>query len=244
MGYSYCQEVICNGHRQLCMTAHFCSYYKKRVPCHISCFPKSQNYYNFACRYWIVWLFSMVLLTLMQPCTSLHLSLPSSLSASTQATTLFSRQSTLEDLDGIPECIPKTSERARPKLRKMYSMDVSNSSMDSGSSFMSRCLASAPRLCLPTSMNTVTACSVENRRFTFQLFFPPLCLFVDYMPQKSQRSLKELQLKELFVIPVPGKNLTWKILWLHKFARSCITVAVFRLLLEDSERLMATLKQL
>ncbi|XP_070830644.1 piezo-type mechanosensitive ion channel component 2 [Chaetodon trifascialis] len=58
-------------------------------------------------------------------------------SAFTEATTLFSRQSTLEDLDGMPECIPKTSERARPKLRKMYGLDVSNSSMDSGSSFMS-----------------------------------------------------------------------------------------------------------
>uniref|UniRef100_A0A8C9X545 Piezo type mechanosensitive ion channel component 2 n=1 Tax=Sander lucioperca TaxID=283035 RepID=A0A8C9X545_SANLU len=59
------------------------------------------------------------------------------------ATTLFSRQSTLEDLDGMPECIPKTSERARPKLRKMCGLDVSNSSVDSCSSFMSRCLASA-----------------------------------------------------------------------------------------------------
>ncbi|XP_071062398.1 piezo-type mechanosensitive ion channel component 2-like [Pseudochaenichthys georgianus] len=29
----------------------------------------------------------------------------------TEATNLFSRQSTLEDLDGMPECIPKTSER-------------------------------------------------------------------------------------------------------------------------------------
>ncbi|XP_063742823.1 piezo-type mechanosensitive ion channel component 2 isoform X2 [Eleginops maclovinus] len=55
----------------------------------------------------------------------------------TEATTLFSRQSTLEDLDGMPECIPKTSERARPKLRKMYGLDVSTSSMDSCSSFMS-----------------------------------------------------------------------------------------------------------
>ncbi|XP_038573421.1 piezo-type mechanosensitive ion channel component 2 isoform X2 [Micropterus salmoides] len=58
-------------------------------------------------------------------------------SAQTEATTLFSRQSTLEDLDGMPECIPKTSERARPKLRKMYGLDMSNSSMDSCSSFMS-----------------------------------------------------------------------------------------------------------
>lgn len=65
------------------------------------------------------------------------------LSAYTEATTLISRQSTLEDLDGMPECIPKTSERARPKLRKMYSMDMSNSSVDSGSSFISRFLASA-----------------------------------------------------------------------------------------------------
>lgn len=63
------------------------------------------------------------------------------ISAFTEATTLFSRQSTLEDLDGMPECIPKTSERARPKLRKMYGLDVTNSSMDSGSSFMSRCPA-------------------------------------------------------------------------------------------------------
>ncbi|XP_028282873.1 piezo-type mechanosensitive ion channel component 2 isoform X3 [Parambassis ranga] len=60
-------------------------------------------------------------------------------SAFTEATTLFSRQSTLEDMDAMPEFIPKTSERARPKLRKMYGLDVSNSSMDSGgSSFISR----------------------------------------------------------------------------------------------------------
>ncbi|XP_042283733.1 piezo-type mechanosensitive ion channel component 2 isoform X1 [Thunnus maccoyii] len=55
----------------------------------------------------------------------------------TEATTLFSRQSTLEDLDGMSENIPKTSERARPKLRKMYGVDVSTSSMDSGSSIVS-----------------------------------------------------------------------------------------------------------
>uniref|UniRef100_A0A8C5CAX9 Piezo-type mechanosensitive ion channel component n=1 Tax=Gadus morhua TaxID=8049 RepID=A0A8C5CAX9_GADMO len=48
--------------------------------------------------------------------------------------TMLSRQSTLDDLDGMPECIPKTSERARPKLRKIYGMDASNSSADSGSS--------------------------------------------------------------------------------------------------------------
>ncbi|XP_053061994.1 piezo-type mechanosensitive ion channel component 2-like [Acinonyx jubatus] len=45
---------------------------------------------------------------------------------------LFSRQSTLDDLDG-PETVPKTSERARPRLRKMFSMDMSSSSADSGS---------------------------------------------------------------------------------------------------------------
>ncbi|XP_071064537.1 piezo-type mechanosensitive ion channel component 2 [Dasypus novemcinctus] len=50
----------------------------------------------------------------------------------TEATMLFSRQSTLDDLDG-PETVPKTSERARPRLRKMFSMDVSSSSADSGS---------------------------------------------------------------------------------------------------------------
>ncbi|XP_071780421.2 piezo-type mechanosensitive ion channel component 2 [Centroberyx gerrardi] len=58
-------------------------------------------------------------------------------SAFTEATMLFSRQSTLDDLDGMPECIPKTSERARPKLRKMYGLDMSNSSADSGSSLVS-----------------------------------------------------------------------------------------------------------
>uniref|UniRef100_A0A8C8R5P6 Piezo type mechanosensitive ion channel component 2 n=1 Tax=Pelusios castaneus TaxID=367368 RepID=A0A8C8R5P6_9SAUR len=50
----------------------------------------------------------------------------------TEATMLFSRQSTLDDLDG-PDTVPKTSERARPRLRKMYSMDMSSSSADSSS---------------------------------------------------------------------------------------------------------------
>ncbi|XP_077126302.1 piezo-type mechanosensitive ion channel component 2 isoform X4 [Ranitomeya variabilis] len=53
-------------------------------------------------------------------------------SCNTEATMLFSRQSTLDDLDG-PDAVPKTSERARPRLRKMYSMDMSSSSADSGS---------------------------------------------------------------------------------------------------------------
>ncbi|KAK3534112.1 hypothetical protein QTP86_002221 [Hemibagrus guttatus] len=58
-------------------------------------------------------------------------------SAYTEATMLFSRQSTLDDLDDAAQHVPKTSERARPKLRKMYSMDMSNSSGDSGSSNIS-----------------------------------------------------------------------------------------------------------
>uniref|UniRef100_A0A671NM78 Piezo-type mechanosensitive ion channel component 2-like n=1 Tax=Sinocyclocheilus anshuiensis TaxID=1608454 RepID=A0A671NM78_9TELE len=59
-------------------------------------------------------------------------------SAYTEATMLFSCQSTLDDLDDMPQNIPKTSERARPKLRKMYGLNMSNSSADSGSSVMSR----------------------------------------------------------------------------------------------------------
>ncbi|KAJ8374942.1 hypothetical protein SKAU_G00055220, partial [Synaphobranchus kaupii] len=58
-------------------------------------------------------------------------------SAYTEATMLYSHQSTLDDLDGMSESIPKTSERARPKLRKMYSLDASNSSADSGGSIVS-----------------------------------------------------------------------------------------------------------
>uniref|UniRef100_A0AAR2KBK7 Piezo-type mechanosensitive ion channel component n=1 Tax=Pygocentrus nattereri TaxID=42514 RepID=A0AAR2KBK7_PYGNA len=61
-------------------------------------------------------------------------------SAYTEATMLFSRQSTLDDLDDMPQNVPKTSERARPKLRKMYGLDMSNSSEDSGSSAISRSL--------------------------------------------------------------------------------------------------------
>ncbi|RXM29721.1 Piezo-type mechanosensitive ion channel component 2 [Acipenser ruthenus] len=51
----------------------------------------------------------------------------------TEATMLFSWQSTVDDLDRPPEHVPKTSERARLKLRKMYSMEMSSSSADSGS---------------------------------------------------------------------------------------------------------------
>lgn len=53
---------------------------------------------------------------------------------------LFSRQSTLDDLDDVSQHVPKTSERSRPKLHKMYGMDMSNSSADSGSSNISRSL--------------------------------------------------------------------------------------------------------
>uniref|UniRef100_A0A8C4ZEK7 Piezo-type mechanosensitive ion channel component n=1 Tax=Gadus morhua TaxID=8049 RepID=A0A8C4ZEK7_GADMO len=60
-----------------------------------------------------------------------------SISSGYTEATMLSRQSTLDDLDGMPECIPKTSERARPKLRKIYGMDASNSSADSGSSLVS-----------------------------------------------------------------------------------------------------------
>ncbi|XP_041848667.1 piezo-type mechanosensitive ion channel component 2 [Melanotaenia boesemani] len=60
-----------------------------------------------------------------------------SMSSGYTEATMVSRQSTLEDMDAMTEKIPKTSERARPKLRKMYSMDMSNSSADSGSSFIS-----------------------------------------------------------------------------------------------------------
>ena len=41
-----------------------------------------------------------------------------------EATMLFSRESTLDDLDG-PETVPKMSEHTRPGLHKMLSMDVS-----------------------------------------------------------------------------------------------------------------------
>uniref|UniRef100_A0A8C7YTI9 Piezo type mechanosensitive ion channel component 2 n=1 Tax=Oryzias sinensis TaxID=183150 RepID=A0A8C7YTI9_9TELE len=68
-------------------------------------------------------------------------------SAFTEATTLFSRQSTLEDIDGPPERIPKTSERARPTLKKMSRLDTSNSSLDSGS-FISRCPCLECLVCL------------------------------------------------------------------------------------------------
>uniref|UniRef100_A0A4W5L7Y7 Uncharacterized protein n=1 Tax=Hucho hucho TaxID=62062 RepID=A0A4W5L7Y7_9TELE len=65
-------------------------------------------------------------------------------SAYTEATMLFSRQDTLDELDGMPSDvpIPKTSERARPKLRKIYGLDASKST-DSSSSQVSRCLVQA-----------------------------------------------------------------------------------------------------
>ncbi|XP_042163818.1 piezo-type mechanosensitive ion channel component 2-like [Oncorhynchus tshawytscha] len=59
-------------------------------------------------------------------------------SAYTEATMLFSRQDTLDELDGMPPDIPipKTSERVRPKLCKIYGLDASKST-DSSSSQVS-----------------------------------------------------------------------------------------------------------
>ncbi|KAM9720068.1 piezo-type mechanosensitive ion channel component 2 isoform 2-T2 [Menidia menidia] len=79
-------------------------------------------------------------------------------SACTEATMLLSRQSTLEDLDPMPENVPKTSERARPKLKKMYSMDFSNSSGESGSSFMS----SEPTQCVILYSRQGTTDTIEE----------------------------------------------------------------------------------
>uniref|UniRef100_A0A3Q0T344 Piezo type mechanosensitive ion channel component 2 n=1 Tax=Amphilophus citrinellus TaxID=61819 RepID=A0A3Q0T344_AMPCI len=76
----------------------------------------------------------------------------------TDATTLFSRQSTLEDMDAMPECIPKTSERARPKLKRSPRLDMSSSSMDSGSSFIS----SEPTQCVMIYSRQGTADTIEE----------------------------------------------------------------------------------
>ncbi|XP_036822242.1 piezo-type mechanosensitive ion channel component 2 [Oncorhynchus mykiss] len=59
-------------------------------------------------------------------------------SAYTEATMLFSRQDTLDELDGMSSDvpIPKTSERVRPKLCKIYGLDASKST-DSSSSQVS-----------------------------------------------------------------------------------------------------------
>ncbi|XP_024120347.2 piezo-type mechanosensitive ion channel component 2 [Oryzias melastigma] len=78
-------------------------------------------------------------------------------SAFTEATTLFSRQSTLEDIDGPLERIPKTSERARPTLRKMSRLDMSNSSLDSGSF-----ISSEATQCLVLSSRQGTADTIEE----------------------------------------------------------------------------------
>ncbi|XP_023820679.1 piezo-type mechanosensitive ion channel component 2 isoform X1 [Oryzias latipes] len=78
-------------------------------------------------------------------------------SAFTEATTLFSRQSTLEDIDGPLERIPKTSERARPTLKKMSRLDTSNSSLDSGSF-----ISSEATQCLVLSSRQGTADTIEE----------------------------------------------------------------------------------
>ncbi|XP_076732429.1 piezo-type mechanosensitive ion channel component 2 isoform X1 [Maylandia zebra] len=79
-------------------------------------------------------------------------------SGCTDATTLFSRQSTLEDLDAMPECIPKTSERARPKLKRSPRLDMSSSSVDSGSSFIS----SEPTQCVIIYSRQGTTDTIEE----------------------------------------------------------------------------------
>ncbi|XP_023661559.2 piezo-type mechanosensitive ion channel component 2-like isoform X2 [Paramormyrops kingsleyae] len=63
----------------------------------------------------------------------------SSGSAFTQGTMPFSRQSTQEELDGAVENVPRHSESDRPKLRKMYSVDVSDSAACSSSSEPTPC---------------------------------------------------------------------------------------------------------
>ncbi|MGH0140399.1 UNVERIFIED_CONTAM: hypothetical protein FKN15_042818 [Acipenser sinensis] len=75
----------------------------------------------------------------------------------TEATMLFSRQSTLDDLDGPPEHVPKTSERARPKLRKMYSMEMSSSSADSDS-----IVSSEPTQCTTVFSRQGTTDTIEE----------------------------------------------------------------------------------
>ncbi|KAG9479078.1 hypothetical protein GDO78_012632 [Eleutherodactylus coqui] len=77
-------------------------------------------------------------------------------SCTTEATMLFSRQSTLDDIDG-PDAVPKTSERARPRLRKMYSMDMSSSSADSGS-----VASSEPTQCTMVYSRQGTAETIEE----------------------------------------------------------------------------------
>lgn len=204
IGYSCCQEVICNGHRQLCVTTRSCSYYIYHI---------LSNVGTTIILHAVIGLLGCFQRRCYRECSRAHLNTdgcicrsPPSLSASTQATTLFSRQSTLEDLDGMPECIPKTSERARPKLRKMYSMDMSNSSVDSGSSIVSRCPASAPRL-LHSHRHEHSDCTLSsfmtNTDLLCSFFVSLFCLFVDYVPQTVQRSLREL----LFVIQHPTGNI-------------------------------------
>ncbi|XP_039610693.1 piezo-type mechanosensitive ion channel component 2 isoform X4 [Polypterus senegalus] len=78
-------------------------------------------------------------------------------SVNTEATMLFSRQSTLDDIDGPADSIPKTSERARPKLRKMPSMDMSSSSADSGSF-----ISSEPTQCTTLYSRQGTADTIEE----------------------------------------------------------------------------------
>lgn len=109
----------------------------------------------------------------------------------TEATMLFSRQSTLDDLDG-PDTVPKTSERARPRLRKMQSMDMSSSSADSGS-IVSRCLTHA---CFVHSFTHTIILTAGYRNLHLQICgvqsgcmvngsFTPLCVVAQFWGSKS-----------------------------------------------------------
>uniref|UniRef100_A0A6Q2YMR8 Piezo-type mechanosensitive ion channel component n=1 Tax=Esox lucius TaxID=8010 RepID=A0A6Q2YMR8_ESOLU len=115
------------------------------------------------------------------------LSLSPSVCAYTEATMLFSRQGTLDDLDGMPSDIPipKTSERPRPKLRKIYGLEASKSS-DSSSSQVSRCLIK--QNCHPThichialplhpsihpfiNLSPALICPEHHSPFLFRMFY-------------------------------------------------------------------------
>uniref|UniRef100_A0A8C9RSJ5 Piezo-type mechanosensitive ion channel component 2a, tandem duplicate 2 n=1 Tax=Scleropages formosus TaxID=113540 RepID=A0A8C9RSJ5_SCLFO len=73
-------------------------------------------------------------------------------SAFTEATTLFSRQSTLDESEGAAESVPKTSERARPKLRRMYNVDLSSPSGSSGARSQPCLCVPLPRIVTPISL--------------------------------------------------------------------------------------------
>lgn len=79
-------------------------------------------------------------------------------SAFTQGTVLFSRQSTQEELGGAVENVPRDSESDRPKLRKMYSVDVS----DSAACCVSRCPVRVPPI--PTQTLLIPSVTVLTKQ--------------------------------------------------------------------------------